>query len=153
MKKLSSKATFFHKRIFPAFWFGFLGIFICVGLFSNIAEKGVGIIFLVGPIAMVIFGYFLMKKLVWDLIDEVCDDDTSLLLRNGKQEVRVNLKDIKNVNYSTMTNQPRVTLNIRYKTPLGDELTFSPTASWVPFKKNEDIEKLIDRIDEARGTR
>ena len=109
--------------------------------------------FLVVPIAMVTFGYFLMKKLVWDLIDEVYDDGTSLIFRNNKQEVHVNLKDIKNVSYSIMTNPPRVTLSIRYKTPFGDELTFLPPASWVPFKKNGDIVKLIDRIDEARGTR
>jgi hypothetical protein len=102
---------------------------------------------------MAIFGYFIMKKLVWDLIDEVYDEGTSLLFRNRNQEVRVNLKDIKNVSYSTMTNPPRVTLSIRHKTALGDELTFSPPASWVPFKKNEDIERLIDRIDEARGVR
>ena len=153
MKKLTSKATFFHKRIFPTIWFGFLTVFMCVGLFSNVPRNGPGIMFLVIPIAMAIFGYFIMKKLIWDLIDEVYDEGTSLLFRNGKQEVRVNLKDIKNVSYSTMTNPPRVTLSIRYKTPLGDELTFSPPASWVPFKKNEDIEKLIDRIDDARGSK
>lgn len=153
MKKLTSKATFFHKRIFPTIWFGFLGLFICIGLFSTTSGKGPGIMFLIVPIAMIIFGYFLMRKLVWDLIDEVYDDGTSVLFRNSEQEVRVNLKDIKNVSYSTMTNPPRVTLSIRYKTRFGDKLTFSPPSSWVPFKKNEDIEELIDRIDEARGTR
>ena len=153
MKKLTSKATFFHKRVFPLIWFGFLGVFLCVGLFSNASGKGPGVMFLVVPIGMAIFGYFIMKKLVWNLIDEVYDESTSLLFRNGNQEVRVSLKDIKNVSYSTMTNPPRVTLSIRYKTALGDELTFSPPASWVPFKKNKDIERLIDRIDEARGSK
>lgn len=107
--------------------------------------------FVVVPMGMAVFGYFIMKKIVWDLIDEVYDEGTSLLFRNGKKEVRVSLKDIKNVSYSTMTNPHRVTLSIRYKTDLGDELTFSPQASWVPFKKNQDIELLIDRIDNARG--
>ena len=103
------------------------------------------------PVGMGAFGYFIMKKLVWDLIDEVYDYGTTLLLRNRGREVRVSLKDIKNVSYSTMTSPPRVTLSIRYKTDLGDELSFSPPASWIPFKKNKDIEELIDRIDEARG--
>jgi len=96
-------------------------------------------------------GYFIMKKLVWDLIDEVYDDGITLLFRNSGKEVRVSLRDIKNVSYSTMTNPPRVTLSIRYKTDLGDEISFSPPASWIPFKKNKDIEELIDRIDKARG--
>src|SRR5574340_1612845 len=141
MKKLTSNATFFHKRVFPLIWFGFLGVFLCVGLISIASEKGPGVMFLVIPIVMAIFGYCLMTKLVWDLIDEVYDEGKRLLFRNEKQEVRVNLKDIKNVSYSTMTDPPRVTLNIRYKTPLGNELTFSPPASWVPFKKNADIVK------------
>jgi len=92
-----------------------------------------------------------MKKLVWDLIDEVYDEGAALLFKNRGKEFRVNLKDIKNVNYTTMTNPPRVTLSIRYKTELGAELSFSPPASWIPFKKNRDIEVLIDRIDKARG--
>ena len=151
MKKLTSKATFFHKRVFPFIWFGFLGVFLCVGLFTNASQNGPGIIFLVVPMGMAVFGYFIMKKLVWDLIDEVYDEGTSLLFRNGDKEVRVSLKDIKNVSYSTMTNPPRVTVSIRHKTVFGDELTFSPPVSWVPFKKNADIERLIDRIDDARG--
>ena len=65
----------------------------------------------------------------------------------------MSLKDIKNVSYSAITSPPRVTLSIRYKTDLGDELSFSPPVSWVPFRKNEDIKRLIDRIDEARGNR
>jgi len=151
MKKLTSKATFFQKRVFPFIWFGFLGIFLCVGLFANVAGNGPGFMFIVMPMLMAPFGYFVMKKLVWDLADEVYDDGTTLLIKNQGKEVRVSLKDIKNVSYSTMTNPPRVTLSIRYKTDLGDELSFSPPASWIPFKKNKDIEELIDRIDQARG--
>lgn len=150
MKKLTSKATFFHKRVFPFIWFGFLGVFLCVGLFTNVSQNGPGIIFLVVPMGMAVFGYFIMKKLVWDLIDEVYDEGTSLLFRNGGKEVRVSLKDIKNVSYTVMTNPPRVTVSIRRKTDFGDELSFSPPVSWVPFKKNEEIERLIDRIDNAR---
>ena len=151
MKKLTSKTTFLYKKLFPFIWFGFLSIFLCVGLFANISGDGPGIMFVVIPICMIVFGYFLMKKLVWDLIDEVYDEGTALLFRNRGKEFRVNLKDIKNVSYATMINPPRVTLSIRYTTELGDELSFSPPASWNPFKKNKDIEVLIDRIDKARG--
>jgi hypothetical protein len=151
MRKLTSKTTFFHKRIFPFIWFGFLSAFLGVGLFANVSGHGPGIMFIVVPMFMAAFGYFIMKKLVWDLFDEVFDEGTTLLFRNKGKEIRVSLRDIKNVSYSTMTNPPRVTLSIRYKTDLGDELSFSPPASWIPFKKNKDIEELIDRIDKARG--
>ena len=151
MKKLSSKTTFLYKKLFPLLWFGFLAIFLCVGLLANLTGNSPGIMFVVIPIGMIVFGYFLMKKLVWDLIDEVYDEGTGLLFRNRGNEFRVNLKDIKNVSYTTMVNPPRVTLSIRYPTDLGDELSFSPPASWIPFKKNKDIEELFVRIDKARG--
>ena len=107
--------------------------------------------FLIMPIFMALFGYFVMKKLIFDLIDAVYDEGDSLLFKNNKKQIRVNLKDIKNVNYATMVNPPRVTLSIRYQTEFGDELSFSAPTSFIPFKKNTDIKNLIDRIDQARG--
>jgi hypothetical protein len=35
--------------------------------------------FVVMPIFMAAFGFFIMKKLVWDLIDEVYDEGATLL--------------------------------------------------------------------------
>jgi hypothetical protein len=34
MRRISSKATFFNKRIFPVVWFGFLIVFVDVSLFG-----------------------------------------------------------------------------------------------------------------------
>jgi hypothetical protein len=34
---------------------------------------------------------------------------------------------------------------------MGKDLTFSPPASVIPFRKNKDIEELIDRVDTVRG--
>ena len=153
MKQLSSKTTFIYKKLFPLFWFGFLTIILCVGLLVNIKGNVPGpvIIFIVGAIGMGVFGYFFMKILFLDLIDEVYDEGTDLLFRNKGMEFRVNLRDIKNVSYTTLVNPPRVTLSIRYQTQMGDELSFSPLLNWIPFLKNKDIVRLIDRIDMARS--
>ncbi|MGD8985752.1 MAG: hypothetical protein PVI53_17130 [Desulfobacteraceae bacterium] len=151
MKRLSSKTTFIYKKLFPLFWFGIVIIFICTGLLANIKGNGPGIIFILGAIGMGVFGHFFMKKFFLDLIDEVYDEGTNLLFRNNGMEFRVNLRDIKNVSYTTLVNPPRVTLSIRYQTEMGDELSFSPPLSWIPFLKNKDIVRLIDRIDIARG--
>jgi hypothetical protein len=151
MKKLSSKSTFFQKRIFPVIVFGFLGIFMLAPLFDGHKESSADIIFFIFPVIMAVFLYFLMKNLVFDLIDEVYDEGSSLLFKNNGKTVRVNLTDIKNVSYSVVVNPPRVTLSLRCKTEFGDELSFSPPASLIPFKRNKDILELIDRIDRARG--
>ena len=151
MRRLSSKTTFFYKRIFPIVWFGILVVVLCGGLIAGISGRRTALMLVLIPIFMAAFGYFMMKTLVWDLFDEVYDEGTTLLFRDGNKEVRVSLKDIKNVSYSTMTSPPRVTLSLRYRSELGNELSFSPPATWIPFKKNRDIEELIDRIDRARG--
>ena len=151
MKRLSAKSTFIYKKLFPLFWFGLVIIFSCVGLLATIKENGPGIILIVGAIGMGIFGYFFLRKCFLDLIDEVYDEETDLLFRNKGMEFRVSLRDIKNVNYTTLVNPQKVTLSIRYQTQMGDELSFSPLWSWIPFLKNKDIVRLIDRIDRARG--
>lgn len=150
MKKLTSKSTFINKRIFPVIWFGILAL-IVVKSFSVEGANRPDPMFIVIPVLMAVFGYFIMKKLVFDLIDEVYDEGDSLLFKNSGKQVRVNLRDIKNVSYQYMINPPRVTLNLRHETALGKELSFSPPISFIPFKKNKDIEELIDRIDRARG--
>jgi hypothetical protein len=151
MKKISSKTTFFHKRIFPVIWFGFIGFFILTGLFADSKDRTADIMIMVVPALMAVIGYFVMKFLIFDLIDEVYDEGSSLLFKNKGKTVQVNLTDIKNVSYSVAVNPPRVTISLRCKTEFGDELSFSPPASLIPFKRNKDILELIDRIDRARG--
>jgi hypothetical protein len=152
MKKLSSKSTFFLKRIFPILWFGFILFFLSVALFSKAHSKNSDIVMvLVTAVFMAVIGYFLMKNLVFDLMDEAYDEGSSLLFKNKGKSVRVNLADIKNVSYTVVVNPPRVTLSLRSKTEFGDEISFSPPASLIPFKKNKDILELIDRIDSARS--
>jgi hypothetical protein len=151
MKRLTSRATYYQKKIFPVVWFGILGLIVCGALVTGVVKSGLGIIFILVPASMAAIGYVIMKKLVFDLIDEVYDEGETLLFREKGKEVRVNLADIKNVSYSWMMSPPRVTLSIRYMTELGDELTFSPHASFIPLRKNREIEELIDRIDKAKG--
>lgn len=150
MKKLSSASTFFYKKVFPAVWFGLIGIFILTGMFAGAGHHGPDIMIFVVPVFMAAVGYVIMKNLIFDLMDEVYDEGTSLLFKNNGKTVRVHLTDIKNVSYTVAINPPRVTISLRCKTEFGDELTFAPPASLIPFRKNQEIVALIDRIDKAR---
>jgi hypothetical protein len=154
MRRISSKMTFFYKRIFPAFWFGFLILLlllIAVPLFLGGAQDDPPPYpLLVVPLIMMGFGYFLMKKLVFDLVDEVWDDGETLLIRNGGQEQRVGLRDIKNVSYSTVINPLRVTLSVRQPTTFGEQISFMAPVRFVPFTTSPIIIELIERVDRAR---
>jgi hypothetical protein len=152
MRLVSSKMTFFNKRVFPAIWFGFLLVFIGLSLFSGTGRNAASPLpFLIGPAIMIVFGYFIMKKLVFDLVDEVWDNGDTLVVKNRGQEQRIALSDIKNVSYSPFINPPRVTLSLRRPTVFGDQITFSAPVRLVPFSTSPVINDLIERVDRARG--
>ena len=75
MKKLTSKSTIIHKKVFPIAWFGFLIFFIVSYLTTeSAARNGIDFMFVGVPIFMMAAGYFMMKKMIFDLIDEVYDE-------------------------------------------------------------------------------
>jgi hypothetical protein len=151
VKRISSKATFIHKRVFPALWFGFLLIFLVVPILTGArANSPPSLPFFIVPILMMVFGYFMMKKLVFDLVDEVWDDGDSLVVKNRGEEQRIALDDIKNVNYSPFMNPPRVVLSLRQPNVLGDQIAFCAPQRFIPFGRSPIIDELIDRIDAAR---
>src|SRR6266496_2721019 len=91
MTRISSKLTIWYKRGFPIFWFGFLAFFVASTLLSGSIEKD--LTFLIVPCTMGIFGFFVMKRLLWDLVDEVYDYHDFLLIRNHGEEERVALSN------------------------------------------------------------
>ncbi len=146
--------TFFYKRLIPVVWFGFLILFIAIPLVSSRGQIPGQLLFLIVPIVMAVLGYFLLKKMIFNLVDEVWEDDgDTLLIKNGGRDERVALRDIKNVSYTTFVHPPRVTLAIRQPTIFGDEIGFIPPVYFVPFSKSPVINDLIDRVDRARQGR
>jgi hypothetical protein len=79
MRRISSKWTFFYKRVFPIILFSFLVLFVAITVFAG--------------------GHSIMKKLIFDLVDEVWDDGRALIVKNDDREERIPFADIKNVNY------------------------------------------------------
>jgi hypothetical protein len=153
VKKISSSWTFFHKKIFPVFWFGFIALFV---LTVSAAEADqLDAMFLVIPAFMAIVGFVLLKKLVWDLLDEVYDCGDFLLIKNQGEEDEVALSNIMNVSPSTFTNPPRVTLRLANPSRFGNEIVFSPVTGFSvnPFAKNAVAEDLMVRVDRARSRR
>ena len=104
MIKISSSTTFVMKRVFPIFWFGCIGIFLLANLLGGLWRKAPA--FLLIPLIPAGFGFFLLKILVWDLVDEVYDCGDHLLIRNAGEEDSVRLADIINVNSSFFVNPP-----------------------------------------------
>ena len=157
--KISSNITFIFKKIFPIFWFGICGVIFLTSVFANIAiilgDQSYNfelIIFLIFPPIMALFGYIMMKYLVLDMVDEAYDFGSYLLLKNKKQDYKIDLKNIRNVNYAFLQNPPKVILSLKEEIEsFGKEISFAPKISFIPLKKNPLIEDLINRIDEAKS--
>ena len=143
--------TFFYKRVFPIFWFGFLTLFmigpIVVGWRSG--ENPQAMFFIV-PVLMMGFGYFIMKKMVFNLVDQVFDAGDALLVKNGSQQEQILLADITNISYAQMMNPPQVTLSLRQPTSFGDKVTFCAPTRLMPFATSPVIDDLVKRVDAAR---
>jgi hypothetical protein len=152
MGRISSQSTFFYKRMFPIIWFGFLAFFGAIALFVGLKpSNSLPLPFFIAPPVMAILGYFIMKKLVFDFVDEVVDLGDALLVKNGNQEDRIALSDIMNINYSPLISPPRVTLSLRRPSLFGDKVSFCAPLRFVPFSTSPVIDALIARVDAARG--
>jgi hypothetical protein len=151
MRRISSQWTFFYKFVFPVIWVGFLIVFLIVAVFVPARSgQSPAIPALIVPVIMIGVGYALMKKLIFDLADEVWDDGDTLVVKKGGQEQRIPLSDIKNVNYSVMTSPPRVVLSLRRSSVFGDQVAFCAPIRFIPFATSPIIDDLIERIDVAR---
>jgi hypothetical protein len=151
MRRISPRATFWYKRVFPTIWFGFLAVFSAVALFANVVGNRPQVpFFLVVPVLMAAIGYFVMKKLVFNLADEVWDDGSALIVKNKGQDDRIALSNIINVSYSPLINPPLVTLMLRQPSVFGTEISFSAPVRFMPFTKSLLVEDLIRRVDAAR---
>jgi hypothetical protein len=148
----SSKTTFLYKRIFPIVWFGIMAVLFFVGLLKVLGADSISNAqFLIMPALMAIIGYQFMKKLAFNLVDEVSDAGDALIVRNGGREERIALADIKNVNYFPYGSPPQVTLSLRRPSMFGDTIVFCGPARFMPLSSSPIAEsKLVDRIDAAR---
>jgi len=155
MQRLSSAGTFWYKRVFPLFWFAMLVLFLGIVWFQpggpgRAPPRAV----LVVPLFMMGFGYVLMRRLVFDLVDEVWLDGDQVVVVQRGERTRVSLLQVMNVNATTMINPPRVTLMLRQPNArLGDSVSFVPAGPrgfLGSFKPNPVAMDLVRRIDALR---
>ena len=154
MRKISSGLTFWIKRVFPIVWFGVLAIVAVIEILASSAGRSpLPLITLAVPALMALLGYVLMRAVVFDLADEVLDAGDALVVRRNRDQIRIPLADIINVDSTPFVNPPRVVLTLRTASrQLGRKIAFSPQRpfSLNPFATNPMIDDLIDRIDRAR---
>ena len=147
MQRISSRWTFAYKRVFPLVILGALLAFLAVPLAKGDVPP-LPFILITG--GMMGFMYTLMRKLIFDLVDEVWDAGDALIVRNKNQEERIALSAIMNVDYSPLVSPPRVTLTLRTPSIFGETVVFCAPIRAIPFQRSPIVDDLIRRIDAAR---
>ena len=151
MRRISSKWTYFYKKIFAPLWFlgvaGFAVAALCVSSVKT-PQAPPAIMLLMIPAFMSFVGYVIMKHLVFDLLDEVWDEGDSLILVKDGIKDTIRISDIINVSDTCMINPPRITLLLRQHCRFGNEVVFSPARGFQlnVFKKSEIAQELIRRV-------
>jgi hypothetical protein len=144
-RQISSRSTWWHKRAFPVFWFGLIGLF-TVFWFVPVMRREVPAPTLLIPLVMAVFGYVLMRMLVFDLADEVWLEDDELIVRNRGEEERIAIDNIINVEGSQFQNPEHITLTLREPCRFGREIVFSPPRRWWPFGRHPLTRELMERV-------
>ncbi len=146
--RISSSYTRFHKRIFPVFWLGIIFIILIQIWFKNQLTPLVLLI----AFCMMLLGYFIMKKTLWDLADEVRDYGNFLLVSKGGIEEKIMLSNILTMTESASLNPSRITLVLARRGVLGKQIAFAPIRpfSWNPLAKSRIGRDLAERIAVAQ---
>lgn len=155
MQRLSSPSTFFYKRVFPVFWFGILAAFLVFWFTSGVAtHRPEAWPSAAMPVLMAVIGYVVFRRLIFDLVDEVWLDGNQLVVKQRGESSRLDLANIMNVDSSTMTNPPRITLMLRNESSrFGKNVSFIPAGRrgfLSAFRPNPIAIDLIQRIDTLR---
>ena len=152
-KRISSRMTGFYKRVFPILWFGFLLVILAVMVSVSRRQPGVPVVVFLVPILMMVLGYFLFRKFLFDLMDEVWDDGKELIVVNEGHVEHEPLAGIVNISYSGFTNPKRASVTLRRPGRWGGKFAFIPLRSSIRILSlgdNEMIDELVRRVDEAR---
>lgn len=146
LKKISSRNTFILKRVFPIVWVGSLTAMGALEIRRDLS--------IVIPILLMgLFGFVMMKMLVWNLADQVHDGGDFLLVKFRGVEETVPLSNVMNVNYNIIgQSPPRVVLRLVEPCRFGNEIAFMPELSLnlKHLRRNPVVEDLIIRMDRAR---
>jgi hypothetical protein len=150
--RISSALTPFYKRAFPLLLFGIV-VVVVTAVLQDEAAQGTLPFFAMPILLMGTVWFFVFRKLIWDLVDEVEDHGDYLIVRNRGEEERIALTNIMNISASSFINPPRVTLRLVKPGRFGSEVTFSPTKRFTlnPFARHPVVDELIERTHRARS--
>jgi hypothetical protein len=149
-RKLSSKWTFFNKRVTPVIWLGSVAGLVITLLIALGSGASVDPGIFVFPVLVLTLVGAVISKFYVDLVDEVWDAGDSLLVKNRGREDRIVLNNVLKVTHAKFTNPSCITLTLRMPSRFGEKVCFLAPQRLNPFSKDPIAMDLIARVDAAR---
>jgi hypothetical protein len=147
--RLSSRQTFWLKRLFPILWAAIL-VVVVYQVATHWRVAGVSLLWLLPPLLASVLALVVIRQRVADLADEVWDEGESLSVRMGDAEASIPLSVIVSVQYAAFANPQRVTLQLREACEFGREIVFMPRMQWLPWRRHPLIVGLMQRVAAVR---
>ena len=144
MRRISSLWIWWYKWILPTSWFAALG-FGATSCVPAVIAGRFPITGLLVPIGLTIFGYFVLRRLVFPLADEVWIDGRDLIVRRGGEEARFPIREIMSVESPRRVEPARVELTLREPCLFGSEIAFLPTVRWFDLGRHPVVDELLRR--------
>ena len=152
-KRISSASSAFYKRMLPLIWYGIVLVTVVVFWSMRRMDPRIPALIFIAPLLMAVVFHVIGRGLLQDLVDEVWDNGTELVVVNEGNVEHLPLSNIMNISYSGYTNPKRVTLSLRQGSRWGTRFSFIPprnTVRILSLGTNEMVEELIQRVDKAR---
>jgi len=143
MRKVSA-SPFFLRNIFPILWFG-AWIFISMNIFGDTRFSNDGGY---AAIAFAIVGCVVSRVLALKLMDEVYDEEDSLVVQQNEREERIYLHKIEKVS----TNNAWISLKATCNGEFGKKVRFVLIPRLFNFTKHPYFVELKRRVESARNT-
>ena len=98
-----------------------------------------------------IYGYVLMRFLIFPLMDEVWIDEDQIVIKNREEEDSFPLQNIVNVESSIRLNPERIILTLREPCKFGSRITFEPPFRWWRFTKHPLAAELMAKVQQVEA--
>ena len=152
--RISHARNNFMKRISSTlilWWYKGIGLWVlgAIALFANsyafhlVLRGQFSLVWLLALLLLAAGGIAYIRKLVLPLADEVFDDGNTLVVRRGRDSIRIPLADIGTVEYSLVFDPPRVVLH----TGTAGKVAFMPylTPGMCIFREHPLVAELRSR--------
>lgn len=152
--RLSSRKTFFFKKVLPPLLIVWSIFVFFLGLFGKISTSDIFYIELIFPCVMAITMGIIIYLFFRKFADQVLGYKDYLLVVRGGNQVHIPFSSIMNVNLSpTIVGIPVITLLLSKSTKFGSRIVFLPVVKFGLSVNNKNIvaEELIRCAYEARS--